>query len=121
MKPHVIALAVGGVIFTSGALLAFSDSPASNLLQVPAAVRTISEVTPVQETIQTTTLKVDGLWCPSCGYIVSQELKRTPGVLDAEVSMRNKMAIVTYDSSKTTPADLVAATAGLGFPSEVIE
>ncbi len=78
---------------------------------------TASDTAPVQDTIRTAKLKVEGLWCPSCGYIVSQVLKRTPGVLNVEVSMRTKTAIVTYDSTKATLGDLVSAPTSYGFPS----
>ncbi len=75
---------------------------------------------PAQENIRTVTLRVDGLWCPSCSYIVRKALMKTPGVVDAEVSMGAKSAIVTYDRSKTAVAALIAATANYGFPSALL-
>ena len=67
------------------------------------------------------TLKVDGLTCPSCPYIVKQTLARVPGVSDVTVSFRKQTAVVTFDDSKTNPAALTAATTNNGFPSRVIE
>ena len=67
------------------------------------------------------TLKVDGLTCPTCPYIVKQTLARVPGVSDVTVSFRKKIAVVTFDDSKTNASELTAATANLGFPSRVIE
>ena len=67
------------------------------------------------------TLKVDGLTCSSCPYIVKQTLARVPGVSDVTVSFRKKTAVVTFDDSKTNTAALTAATTNQGFPSRVIE
>ena len=121
MKAVIVVIAVSVPLLASGALLAQSEAPATALPQVSATGTTASDTAPVRDTIQTAKLKVEGLWCPSCGYIVSQVLKRTPGVLDVEVSMRTKTAIVRYDSTKVTLADLVSAPTSYGFPSQIID
>ncbi len=121
MRAVIVVIAVGVPLLASSALLAQSEAPATASPQVSATGTTASDATPVQDTIQTAKLKVEGLWCPSCGYIVSQVLKRTPGVLDVEVSMRTKTAIVRYDSTKATLGDLVSAPTNYGFPSQVID
>ncbi len=72
-------------------------------------------------TVETVALKVDGMWCPSCGYFVHQALTRTAGVLDAKVSGRKGTALVTYDPSKTSVAALIAATTNYGYPSRVMQ
>ena len=70
---------------------------------------------------RTVTLKVDNLWCATCPYIVKQTLSRIPGVTEVEVSYQEKTAVVTFDDRETDAAALMAATAGTGFPSKVIE
>lgn len=121
MRAVIVVIAVSVSLLASGALLAQSEAPATASPQVSATGTTASDTAPVQDTIQTAKLKVEGLWCPSCGYIVSQVLKRTPGVLDVEVSMRTKTAIVRYDSTKATLGDLVSAPTSYGFPSQIID
>ena len=121
MRAVIVVIAVSVPLLASGALLAQSEAPATASPRVTATGTTASDTAPVQDTIQTAKLKVEGLWCPSCGYIVSQALKRTPGVLDVEVSMRTKTAIVRYDSTKATLADLVSAPTSYGFPSQIID
>lgn len=96
-----------------------SLAPASP--QVSAATTAPSALVPAQENIRTVTLRVDGLWCPGCSYIVRRALMGTPGVVDAKVSMRTKSAIVTYDRSKTAVAILIAATTNYGFPSQIVD
>ena len=117
MRAVIVFIAVSVPLLASGALLAQSEAPATASPQVTATGTTASDTAPVQDTIRTAKLKVEGLWCPSCGYIVSQVLKRTPGVLDVEVSMHTKTAIVRYDSTKATLGDLVSAPTSYGFPS----
>ncbi len=103
----------------SATTTASSPAPASTPLS--AAATAPSTPAPAQENIRTVTLRVDGLWCPSCSYIVQKALLRTPGVVDAKVSMRAKSAIVSYDPSKTAVAALIAVTTKYGFPSQIVD
>lgn len=70
---------------------------------------------------RTVTLKVDNLFCATCPYIVKQVLSRISGVTEVEVSYQEKTAVVTFDDRKTDVAALMAATAGTGFPANVVE
>ena len=70
---------------------------------------------------RTVTLAVDGMSCASCPYIVRTVLQEVPGVTRAEVSYAEKMAVVTFDDAEATVAALTEATAGVGFPSRLIE
>lgn len=70
---------------------------------------------------RTVTLAVDGMTCASCPYIVKQPLSRVPGVERVEVSYAEKRAVVTFDDAKADVAALTKATAGVGFPSELVE
>lgn len=65
------------------------------------------------------TLAVDGLTCPSCPYMVKQSLAEVDGVSRVSVSYAEKKARVTFDDAKTDATALMAATAGIGFPSRV--
>lgn len=68
---------------------------------------------------RTVTLKVEGLTCASCAYIVKKSLAAVDGVVAVDVSFDAKTAVVTFDDSKTEAAALTQATAGMGFPSQV--
>ncbi len=122
MKLIVIVAAVLGVsLLAIAVLLVEWNVIAPEPPQVSAATPAPSAPAPAQENIRTVTLRVDGLWCPSCSYILRRALMETPGVVDAKVSMRAKSAVVTYDPSKTAVAALTAATTKYGFPSQVIQ
>ena len=43
------------------------------------------------------TLRVDGMWCSSCGLVLEDALMALPGVLDAEASYAASLARVTWD------------------------
>ena len=118
MKRRVVIAVAGAAILASGALLAgkpFGGSPSpvppSIVAQSPA-----SQVTP----LETVTLKVDGMWCPSCSYFVKQALVRTQGVADAKVSARAGTAVVSFDPAKADVETLIAATTGYGYPSRLL-
>jgi mercuric ion binding protein len=110
-------------VLLSVSLLAVGLFVANSNILAPASPRASaaepSVLAPTQANVETTTLRVDGMWCASCSYIVRSVLMKVPGVLDAKVSMRAKTAIVTYDQTKTTPDVLVAATTDYGYPSQV--
>ncbi len=120
MKSLVIFAAVLGVSLSAFAVLLVEwNVIAPGSPQVSAATVSSAPAS-AQENIRTVTLRVDGLWCPSCSYIVRRALMKVPGVVDAKVSMGAKSAIVTYDRSKTAVAALIAATTNYGFPSALL-
>ncbi len=119
MKRIVVTVALLASLLAGGALLVDSNvlAPASSQtsagsLGAPPASQ--------EATLETVALKVDGMWCGSCTYIVRQALIQTPGVLDARVSGRTKTAVVTYDPTKADLETLIAATTNYGFPSQVL-
>lgn len=121
MKSLVVFAAVLGVSLSAFAVLLVEwNVIAPGPPQVSAATTEPSAPAPARENIRTVTLRVDGLWCPSCSYIVRRALMKTPGVVDAKVSMGAKTAIVTYDPSKTAVAALIATTTNVGFPSALL-
>ena len=72
-------------------------------------------------TVRSVTLKVKGMTCPSCPYIVKKVLAGVPGVSSVKVSFREKRVIVSFDDDIANLGLLTAATASVGFPSQVIE
>jgi len=66
---------------------------------------------------RTITLAVKNMYCADCPFIVKKSLLGVPGVDMAEVSFRDKTAIVTFDDAKTNINALTAATTNAGYPS----
>jgi mercuric ion binding protein len=69
---------------------------------------------------QTVTLSVPGMTCAACPAIVKGSLQEVAGVDKVEVSFEQLTAIVTFDDSKASVADLIDATTNAGYPSEVV-
>lgn len=65
------------------------------------------------------TIAVEGMYCDSCAAGIKAMLKRTPGVISADVSYERKEAVVDYDQQKTTPEKIVEAINNLGYKASV--
>lgn len=69
---------------------------------------------------QTAILAVENMTCESCPYIVKKTLASVPGVTRVDVSYEKKTAVVTFDDTKTTLKDLVAASTNAGYPARPV-
>lgn len=65
------------------------------------------------------TLQVSNMTCATCPIAVRMSLEKVPGVESAKVDFKAKLAVVRFDSAKTTTEALMKATADAGFPSTV--
>ena len=68
---------------------------------------------------QITVLDMKNMQCQMCVITVKKALQQVPGVEDAKVDLDQKKATVKFDSDKTSPDALVAATTKAGFPATV--
>ena len=68
---------------------------------------------------QRVVLAVKGMYCASCEQTVVTMLRRTAGVVRAEVSVERGEAAVAYDSARTSPAQLVQVIKALGYDASV--
>lgn len=64
---------------------------------------------------QSVTITLGGMWCSSCAWLVGEQLKRTMGVVDAEVSFIQHQANITYDTSITNHRSLKKRVRSLGY------
>jgi Cu+-exporting ATPase len=60
-----------------------------------------------------------GMTCANCAATIERRLKKTEGVLDANVNYASEKAVVTYAPGAVTRADLVAAVRKAGY--DVVE
>jgi len=61
------------------------------------------------------TLCVEGLWCPSCAWLVEEVLSRSPGVRSARVTFFADLAEVRFDPLLTHERELSRRVAALGY------
>ena len=64
---------------------------------------------------------VSGMTCNGCAGGLKAELKSAPGVALAEVSLTNKLAVVAYDTNRTSPAKLVKVISEAGFEGKQVK
>ncbi|MBV6401746.1 MAG: Copper-exporting P-type ATPase [Anaerolineales bacterium] len=85
-----------------------------------AALLAESPSTPVTKTAsaenaETITLSLNGMWCSSCAWLVSEQLKRTKGVVNAETSFIQGQTNITFDGAITNPKTLKKRIRSLGY------
>ena len=67
------------------------------------------------------TLNIASMSCASCVGRVDKALADVPGVLSVSVNLAAETAVVEYLDGVTSPGDLMAASAAIGYPAEVAE
>lgn len=61
------------------------------------------------------TVTISGMHCGGCATGITAMLRRTEGVLKAEVSYEERRAVVAYDPAKTSPEKIVEAIEKMGY------
>ncbi len=67
------------------------------------------------------TVTIGGMHCPACSARVTKALTSLPGVLQAEVSLEQRQATVTYEPGRITSELLQQAVVEAGYTVEGIE
>ena len=65
--------------------------------------------------MEKTKLKINGMSCQHCVKTVTDALTELPGVRRAKVNLRKAEAVVHFDASRVTPANLTEAITAVGF------
>lgn len=61
------------------------------------------------------TLNVKGMHCRSCAMRIQLEVEDLPGIGSVVANPQSDTVEVSFDSEKTSPADISAAISGAGF------
>lgn len=70
--------------------------------------------------MSTATFNVTGMHCSSCSMLVTMNLEDTSGVTAVDCNHATGRTVVTFDGSKTTPADLRNVIVGSGYSAELV-
>ena len=116
----MFGVSLGIVALGIGSFVTFGTDFRVRLAPIAQAVAG-EPVTTSGQQLQTVKLRVENMDCAGCSYILRRTLTGVEGVTAAKVSYEQKTAIVTFDPARCGVAQLVAATAGIGFPSTAIE
>ncbi len=64
---------------------------------------------------QELTLRIDGMWCSACAWLVAEVLRKTPGILEADVVFASDLAHLKYLPHRTRPEEMIAGIERLGY------
>ena len=68
---------------------------------------------------RTATLAVKNMSCVTCPITIRTALKRAPGVRSAAVDFKTKLAVVSFDDTRTSAKALAKVSTDIGFPASV--
>ena len=66
---------------------------------------------------QTVSMSIEKMTCALCPVTVRKAIERVDGVQKVKVNFDTKIAVVTFDDSKTTAADVAQASTDVGYPA----
>ncbi len=69
----------------------------------------------------TNQFQVKGMSCDGCARGIASELRRVPGVVSAEVTFSNKIAVVAYDTNQVSADGLKKAIVEAGYDAKLIK
>jgi cation transport ATPase len=61
------------------------------------------------------TLSVDQMWCPACGWVIEETLRRTTGIVDASCNFATDRVRCDYNPVLTSPQRIIDSIKGLGY------
>ena len=85
------------------------------LLLVVVLALTLSVAAFSENKVQKVNIKVEGMTCQGCVDKVKSALQKVEGVKEAEVSLKDNLALVTFDADKTNEKELRKAISSSGF------
>ena len=67
-------------------------------------------------------LKIEGMWCPACGWLIQAVLRKTKGVISAKIHFLSDMAQIEYLPHVVGPEEISSKIFRLGYrPSQFEE
>ena len=106
------------IILTVAGVFALTVAGAFGLVvraQLSSAANTIIASTNTERVV----IAIEGMHCGGCASGVKAMLKRTRGVVSADVSFEQKEAKVEFDSSATSREKIVEAINNMGYKASV--
>ncbi|KAK6173176.1 hypothetical protein SNE40_016680 [Patella caerulea] len=72
-----------------------------------------------EEMERRTVIGVEGMTCQSCVHTIKTGLESEKGVLNAQVFLENKEAVIEYSPTETNPPNLAAKIEDMGFEARI--
>lgn len=69
---------------------------------------------------QELTLRIDGMWCSACAWLVAEVLRKCPGILEADVVFASDLAHLKYLPHHAQVEDIIADIERLGYRATLL-
>lgn len=86
--------------------------------RLPAAVSPLADE---ESHASELTLRIEGMWCLSCAWVIEKVLGQTEGVLSAAVDFFADLLEVRYLPHRLSPAEIKGCLARLGYPGRDLD
>lgn len=103
-----------GTVFAVAIVIGISASIAGGLRTIDAAA--VEVAAPNTERV---VIAIEGMHCTACASGIKSMLKRTPGVVSAEVSFENKEAVVEFRPADTSREKILEVITNMGYKANV--
>ncbi|MCX5877624.1 MAG: cation transporter [Deltaproteobacteria bacterium] len=60
-------------------------------------------------------LKVRGMWCPACAWVIEESLKKKTGISNVQCSFSSDRMRCDYDPVIISPSQIISSIEGLGY------
>ncbi len=60
-------------------------------------------------------LKIDGMWCPACAWLIETAIREAPGVMSVSCNFATDRLSASYDPVRTSPDKLAAVIGSYGY------
>ena len=67
------------------------------------------------------TLRVEGMWCPTCSWLIEEVLRRTKGIFEPQVSFVSDLVQLKYFPHLLSPQEIITRISRLGFHPVLFE
>jgi len=66
-------------------------------------------------------MKVEGMWCPACSWLIEEVLHKTGGILESQVFFLSDLAHVKYYPHLLTPQEILDRISRLGYRPSLLQ
>jgi heavy metal translocating P-type ATPase len=74
-----------------------------------------------EELARELTLRIEGMWCTACSWLLEEVLRTTEGILDVQVFFLSDLAKIKYLPHRLDLDEVLARIAGLGYRASVFD
>ena len=107
------------MVFATAVVLTLAAIAGASALIVRAQRTTNASTATAAVKTERVVVAIEGMHCGGCASGIKAMLKRTPGVVSAEVSYEAGEANVEYDSANTSREKIVEAITNMGYKASV--